>query len=58
MARFKSFDMTGMTNFNSNMYRSPSQITQEKDGKDENEEPFSIGLLAASAAMQPSLQGP
>ena len=34
MARFRSFDMTGMTKFNSYNQRSPSQLTQ--DYVDEN----------------------
>lgn len=37
MARFRSFDMTGMTNYNSGNYRSPSQISINDDSGSQQE---------------------
>lgn len=50
MARFRSFDMTGMTKFNSYNMRSPSQITHNQVDSAMGDAQMNQGLVPTTAA--------
>ena len=51
MARFRSFDMTGMTKFNSYNMRSPSQITHNQVDSAMGDAQMNQGLVPTTAVV-------